>query len=206
MPIVLFDRITEALDTHKVIVDNYKASYEATCHLLNNGYKKIACILNAPHLSIAIERTAGYRQALLDNNIEPDEDLIKVCRLRGALQKEVEKAVDELLKLKLRPDCNTGLSDKLTTGCLRVLQAKKIRVPEEIGLIGFSNSDLAGLLNPSLSVIRQTALEMGEIATRLLIEMIEAKCPVTDFKRMVLQTQLITRSSSVSILKQKTQV
>lgn len=77
-------------------------------------------------------------------------------------------------------------------------------MPEEVGLIGFSKSDLAELLN--LSVIRQPALEMGEIATRLLIELIEAKRPVSDFKRMVLQTQLITRSSSVSLLKQKAQV
>lgn len=197
LPIVLFDRITEDMDTHKVIIDNYRASYEATTHLLKQGYKKIACIGNAPHLSIAKERIAGYKEALTDHNITANPNLIKECGQGAALSKEVEKAVNEILKIKNRPDAIIALSDKITTGCLRALQAKKIKVPDEMGLIGFSNSDVAELFNPSLTVIRQPAFEMGQIATSLLLNIIESKRPVKEFSCKVLETELIVRNSTV---------
>lgn len=196
LPIVFFDRITEELNTHKVIVDNFKGAYNATAHLLQQGYQRIACILNAAHLSIARERIAGYKQALADNEIAFDESLMKECQQGGAIHHEVERAVQELLAMQPRPQAIIGLSDKLTTGCLRTLQAHKVRVPDDIGLVGFSNSDLTELLNPSLTIIRQPAFEMGEIATKLLLEVIEAKRPVTEFKRVVLETELIVRNSS----------
>jgi len=197
LPIVFFDRITEELETHKVIVDNFKASYQATTHLIQQGYKKIACIANAVHLSIAKERVAGYKEALANNNITPDLNLIKECEQGGALHKEVQKAVNEICKIKPRPDAILALSDKITTGCLRVLQAKNIQIPDEIGLLGFSNSDITDLLNPSLTIIRQPAFEMGQKATALLIDLIESKRPVKDFSREVLQTELIVRNSTV---------
>ncbi len=196
LPIVFFDRVTEELNTHRVVVDNFKSTYEATLHLINGGYKRIACILNAPHLSIAQERIAGYKAALKEKGFEPDESLIKTCQQGGALHQEVEKAVNEILKMKPRPDAIIGLSDKLTTGCLRVLQAKKIKVPEEMGLLGFSNSDLTELLDPPLTIIRQPAFEMGEISTQLLIDIIESKRPTRDYTKRTLETELIVRRSS----------
>ena len=87
-----------------------------------------------------------------------------------------------LLSLKSKPDALLALSDKLTTGCLRILNTKKIKVPADMGLIGFSNSDLTELIGPPLSIIKQPAFEMGEMATDLLIQLIESKRPVTDFE------------------------
>ena len=196
MPIVFFDRITEEMSTHKVIVDNYKATYKATEHLVQQGYKRISCIINAPHLSIAQERIAGYKQALEDNNYEVDETLIQCCSAGGSIQQEVERAMNTLLSFNPKVDAIAGLSDKLTIGALKVLQQKNIKIPEEIGLVGFSNSDLSELLNPSLTIVRQPAFEMGEIATDLLIQLIESKRPTKDFERLVLQTELIIRESS----------
>ncbi|MEP6677165.1 MAG: LacI family DNA-binding transcriptional regulator [Ferruginibacter sp.] len=195
-PIVFFDRITDEIITHKVIADNFQGAYNATQHLINRGYKNIAALANAEHLSIAQERLKGYRQAMADNDLPVNNNSIMYCNHGGVIFSEVQKAVKELYKTKLKPDAILGLSDKLTTGCLKALNAKGMNIPEDVGLIGFSNSDLTDLLNPSLSVIKQPAFEMGEISTELLLQLIESKRPVKEFETKVLDTELIIRESS----------
>lgn len=198
MPIVFFDRIVEEIKTHKVIVDNFKGAYDATNHLIKNGYRQIAAIANNEILSITKERIAGYKAALAANGIREKETLIKYCPHGTVKLSEVDKAVTELLSLKTKPDAFLCLSDKITTGCLRTLKEKGIKVPDNIGLIGFSNSDLTELTDPPLSIIKQPAIEMGEIATTLLLELIESKRPVTKFETKVLAPQLIIQQSSAS--------
>lgn len=196
MPIVFFDRIVGDIDTHKVIVDNYKGAYDATIHLIDSGYTRIAAVSNPVVLSIGKERLAGYKAALADRGIKADDSLIKYCQHGGMIVSEVENAIDELLQLPKKPDAILATADKLTTNCLRILKARKIAVPADIGLIGFSNTDLTELLDPPLSVIRQPAFEMGEIATTLLLNLIESKRPVTEYETRVLSTELLVRGST----------
>jgi DNA-binding LacI/PurR family transcriptional regulator len=196
MPIVFFDRIVNEINTHKVIVDNYKGAYDATATLIREGYKNIAAITNNEILSITRERLAGYRAALADHDMEEKKSFVKYCAHGGLIIDEVQVAMEELLELKTRPDALLALSDKLTTGCLRVLKAKKINVPEDIGLMGFSNSDITELIDPPLSIIKQPAIQMGEIAIELLLQLIESKRPVTNFETKVLAPELILRDSS----------
>ena len=196
LPLVFFDRIVDEINTHKVIADNYKGAYDATAHLIKNGYERIAILANAEVLSITKERLAGYRAALTDNNIELNDALVKYCHHGGMIFSEVEEAVNELLNLEERPDAIFASADKLTTGCLRILKAKGIEVPGEIALTGFSNTDLTELLQPSLTIVKQPAFEMGEVAMKFLIQLIESKRPVTDFETRVLPTQLFVREST----------
>lgn len=196
MPIVFFDRIVDEIQTHKVIADNFKGAYDATAHLISCGYKRIATLCNTVFLSIGKERLAGYKAALKDHGMEPDESLIRYCQHGGMVAAEMDQAMDELFSLQNPPDALFAAADKLTTGCLRALRAKGLSVPKDVGLIGFSNSELTELLNPSLSVIRQPAFEMGEVATSLLLELIESKRPVTDFQSRVLSTEMVIRSST----------
>lgn len=196
LPIVFFDRIVDEINTHKVIADNYKGAYDATTHLINNGYERVAILANANVLSITKERLAGYKAALSDNNMDPNESHIKYCQHGGMIFSEVEEAVNSLLNMKERPDAIFASADKLTTGCLRILKSKKIDVPGEMALTGFSNTDLTELLQPSLTVIKQPAFEMGEVAATFLIQLIESKRPVTDFETRVLPTELFIREST----------
>ncbi|MEO5564234.1 MAG: LacI family DNA-binding transcriptional regulator [Chitinophagaceae bacterium] len=196
MPIVFFDRVVNEINTHKVIVDNYKGAYNATMALLKEGYKNIAAIANSESLSITSERLAGYKAALGNHGKQDKEPVIKFCAHGGLILEEVEEAIGELLNLKTRPDALLALGDKLTTGSLRVMKSNNIRVPQDIGLMGFSNSDITELIDPSLSIIKQPAFEMGEIATDLLLQLIESKRPVTDFETKVLEPELIIRDSS----------
>lgn len=196
LPIVLFDRIADEIKTHTVVSDNFQGAYDATEHLIKNGYKKIAALTNSEFLSITSERLAGYREALLAHDIKPINSWVKHCFYGGMIFSEIEEAVNNLLTQKNKPDAIFTTSDKLTTGCLKTLIRRGIRVPDEIAVIGFSNTDIPELLNPSLSVIRQPAYEMGKAATELLLQLIESKRPIKDFEKRVLTPEIQIRDSS----------
>ncbi|HKB42874.1 MAG TPA: LacI family DNA-binding transcriptional regulator [Chitinophagaceae bacterium] len=205
LPIVFFDRIVDEIKTHKVIADNFRGAYDATAHLINNGYRRIATVSNPEVLSIAKERLAGYKTALADHNIETADSLIKFCQHGGMIVSEVEAVMNELFTSKQKPDAILASADKLTTGCFRILKTKGLSVPGDVGLIGFSNTDLTELLDPPLSIIKQPAFEMGEAATSFLLQLIESKRPVTDFETRVLPTELLIRGSTrMKNVKEKT--
>ena len=196
MPIVFFDRIIDEINTHKVTVDNYQGAYDATRYLVENGYKHIAAIANNEILSISKDRLAGYKAALADHGLKADDAFIKYCDHGGLILSEVEQAVKELISLPTKPDAILGLGDKLTTGALRILKSMNWKVPDNMGLLGFSNSETSELIEPPLSIIKQPAFEMGEIATDLLLQLIESKRPVTEFVTRKLAPQVIIRESA----------
>ncbi|MEO6541002.1 MAG: LacI family DNA-binding transcriptional regulator [Ferruginibacter sp.] len=202
-PIVFFDRITDGIETHKVVADNYKGGYDATQHLIDAGYKKIAHLTSASHLSISRERLEGYKAALRDNNIPLNESYIKNCNHGGMIYKELEDAVKSLVDLKDKPDAIFSAGDRLTVSCLAALRAIGLKIPEDIALVGFSNSPLVELMNPSLTAVKQPAFEMGQTATELLIKLIESKRAVTEFETIVLQTEVIVRDSSATKVAKK---
>jgi DNA-binding LacI/PurR family transcriptional regulator len=197
LPIVFFDRVTSEINTHKVIADNFKGAYDATEHLINNGFKRIGHITSAPYLSISMERLEGYKEALRKNNIEYDEKLVQHCHNGGMIYDEVEDALKKMFKLKQKPDALFTAGDRLTTTCMQALQKLGKKIPDDIAIIGFTNTTIGELFNPSLSVVRQPAFEIGQVATELLISMIESKRPVTEFENKVLQTEMIIRESSM---------
>ncbi|MBC7828966.1 MAG: LacI family DNA-binding transcriptional regulator [Chitinophagaceae bacterium] len=196
LPIVFFDRIFDDIETHKVMVNNFKGSFDATSHLIKNGYRHIAHLANSDSLSITRERAAGYCEALKHHGIEVDESYIKYCAHGGMLYQEVEEALNLIMKHERLPQAVFAAGDKLTTGFLRYFKAKGIKVPEQIALAGFSNLDLTDLLNPSLTVVRQPAFEMGKAATNLLLSQVESKRPVNTFQKIVLEPELLIRDSS----------
>ncbi len=195
LPIVLFDRIAPGIDTHTIIVDNFKGTYEATEHLIHNGYSKIAAISNSEFLSISSERLAGYKEALNSNGIKINNDYIKHCFYGGMVFSEVEEAINQLLTLKDPPEAIVTLSDKLTIGSLKTIKRRGLKIPADIALVGFSNSDLTELTDPPLTVVRQPALEMGKAATELLLQLIESKRPITEFEKRILSPEFIIMES-----------
>ena len=195
-PIVFFDRITDEIETHKVVADNYKGAYSATQHLIDAGYTKIAHLTSSAHLSISIERLNGYKAALQDNNIAFNEAYLKNCNHGGMIFNELEDAVKSLVSLKDRPDAIFSAGDRLTLNCLRVLKTLELKVPDDIALVGFSNSSFGELITPGLTTVKQPAAEMGQTAAELLIKLIESKRAVTEFETIELQSELIVRDSS----------
>lgn len=198
LPIVFFDRVSNEIDTHKVIVDNLGGAYQATIHLLDSGYKNIAHITSSVTSSVTNQRLAGYVDALVERGIEVKEQNIKYCLHGGLNLDELEQAIDELMQTEPRPDAILTASDRITTSTMTLLHKKNIRIPQDVALVGFSNTVLADVLNPSLTSVHQPAFEIGRKATEMLLSIINSKRPVTEFENVILPTELFIRSSSAS--------
>jgi LacI family transcriptional regulator len=195
LPIVFFDRITDEINTHKVTANNYLGAFHATEHLIFQGYKKIAHITSSPSLSITTERLKGYKDALQKHNIPFNDSLIKHCNYGGMVLAEIETAIAELQNGRIKPDAVFTASDRITTLCFELV--KDLKLKKELGFAGFTNSKVGQLFNPPMTVVKQPAFEIGQMATQLLIEMIESKRPIVDFQTKILDTELIIRESSL---------
>ncbi|HMF74008.1 MAG TPA: LacI family DNA-binding transcriptional regulator [Flavitalea sp.] len=190
LPIVFFDRVIDAFDTHKVTSNNKEGTRNAIQALIDKGYKKIAHLANASHLSITRERLEGYWQALVENDLEVEERMIRYCHHGGRLQQEVEDAVYSIINMDDKPDAIFVASDRLSIGCLTAL--KKLSPDSTHPVVcGFSNSDILNTLQPEFMCVRQPAFEMGEVAMNMLIQLIESKKRVTKFESIVLDTELL---------------
>jgi LacI family transcriptional regulator len=195
LPIVFFDRITDQIDTHKVVANNYMGAFHATEHLIFEGFQRIAHITSSTCLSITRERLEGYKDALSKHHIAFNEALVQHCNHGGMIVEEVEDAINKLYGLPIAPDAIFTAGDRLTTVCFGIL--KRMPQPKEPGFTGFTNTILADLFEPPLTVVQQPAFEIGQVATEKLIQIIESKRPITDFETRVLDTNLIIRNSSL---------
>lgn len=198
LPIVFFDRIPKQISTHKVRANNFTGAFEATEHLILNGYKQIAHLTAAAHLSTTLERLEGYQAALQKYDIPFRPELVEHCHQGGKIADDIEQAVYRQINLKNPAAAIFAASDRLSIGCLKALKKFNISVPTKMALAGFTNSDATDLLNPSLTSVRQPAFEMGQIATEMLIQILESRYPIEDFETRTLDTELFVKNSTKS--------
>jgi LacI family transcriptional regulator len=170
-------------------------------HLLDSGFKHIAHITSSVSSSVTYERLYGYKQALSESGLEIDERYIKYCHHGGKDLDEIQQAIDELLLLDIKPDAIVTASDRITTSTLTLLHKLNVKIPQDIALVGFTNTVLADVLNPSLTSVHQPAFEIGRKATEMLLSIINSKRPVTEFENVVLPTELFIRNSSLKSIK-----
>ncbi|HEX8607115.1 MAG TPA: substrate-binding domain-containing protein, partial [Pedobacter sp.] len=136
--------------------------------------------------------------ALIDEGIEFRPELLRSCDYTDSqkLAKDLEAAILFYMKLKNRPDAIFTATDQITTRCLAILNKLGYNIPEDIAVIGFTNTDLAEALNPSLSTVNQPAFEIGELAAGKLIELIEKKHNDIEFETIMLPTEIHVRNST----------
>lgn len=176
-PIVLIDRIEFDLHTHKIGVDSERGAYEATQHLIDMGREQII-VLNGQNIGVAEKRLSGYKKALMANYIDYNEKLIihvDYGQSRQDLIKNLKATLITTLSNLEKPIGLFGTTDTLTISVLGILSELNIRVPEDIAVIGFANTEAADSMNPSLSAVVQPAIEMGYKGVEKLIELIESK-------------------------------
>ncbi len=192
-PVIQFDKITDEVDTTKVIVDDFVGAYNAVTHLLDQGYQKIAHIRGRIDVKNASERFEGYASALADRGIPMDSDWIKICSLIN--EEEGFRFAKELMEGPNPPDAIFCITDLVALGVLKYLKTVNVAVPGQVGVVGFSNWKLAEVVSPSLTSVDQHGYEMGEKATNLLIEKIQAHDD-SSTETYILQTTLVRRESS----------
>lgn len=193
LPLVLFDRVSDKIETHKVAADNFDGAFKATEHLILAGRTRIAHITSPSLLSITKERLAGYRAALEKYQIQYDETLVKYC---GFGAEEAKKIIEELIETQ-KPDAIFTTSDRLALDCFSAIKVKNISMPKDVAFIGFTNLKVAHLLDPPLSTVVQPAFEIGQAAAELLLDSIERKPHnVEQFRSIKIPTEMVIRNSS----------
>jgi LacI family transcriptional regulator len=192
-PVVQFDKVLDDINTPKVIVDDFQGAYEAVKHLIHEGYSKIAHINGLPHVKNSQERLRGYRKALSDHGMEVSESWVLHCH--DIIEEEGFAFAKELMTSENPPDAIFCITDLVAMGVMKYLKQAKIKIPKEVGVIGFSNWDMANFVSPSLSSIDQYAYQMGEKAMELLVEAIKNN---EVGKNQILETKpgLVVRESS----------
>lgn len=201
-PFVIFDRTTYPLQTHKVGVLNAEGTAEACRHLIAQGHQHIA-ILGGSHQGITADRIMGYRKAHQDAAIPVNEDYIIYLNIKSTaeLHLGLEANFAKLLQLPCPPTAIVGISDTITTHSLGILAKMGIKVPEQLAVIGFANTELAFSLKPSLSTIQQPAQEIGETSFIKLYEILHKKYRnQIDWEDIKLPTYMQIRRSTENTL------
>jgi LacI family transcriptional regulator len=170
VPLVLFDRSNDSLHIPSVVIDDFQGAYTATTHLIEQGYNRIAHLTGPLQFQIFQNRFNGYQAALAAYGIALDETLI--CN--GDISIEAgKKAADYFLQLSDPPDAIFAVEDFSALGLMKRLKEHNVRIPEEMGIIGFANEDFDEHITPALSSIDQQTVNMGREAFKLLIGLIE---------------------------------
>lgn len=190
LPVVCVDRGLSKIDVDLIVVDNYKGAYEAVERLIKNGHVRIAYIGGLYSIPTTRQRKEGYLEALLEYGIVVDEDLIK---LGDSKHESGKRLAAELLDLTHPPTAFFTGNNLITLGALETIHARKLKIPQDIAIIGFDDMSWSISLNPPLTAVSQPGYEIGRRAASMLFERIEE--PDREAVKVVLKTKLIVRSS-----------
>ena len=192
IPVVFFDRSYDDFEGHFVTGNDFESSKRATQHLIENGAKRIAYLVINQKVSIGKLRMEGYKEALKENGITVREELI----LDTENDEVVNRAAIRELLQKYKPDGIFASVERLAISTIRVATEEGLRIPEDLKLICFSCLDIADLLNPALSVVKQPAFAMGKEAANFLFQTLKKPAEGQQPKAMLLESSLIFQESS----------
>ncbi|GAB3654415.1 LacI family DNA-binding transcriptional regulator [Echinicola sediminis] len=192
IPVVQVDKIIDEFDTPKVVVNDYAGAFQAVEHLIQLGYKRIAHIRGRLIVQHSNERYRGYAEALEQNGMQLPEAFVKVCDL--LTEEEGYGFAKELMALPDPPDAIFCVTDLVALGVMKYLREQHISVPEQVGVVGFSNWKLGEIVSPTLSTVHQPGYELGEKAMELLLNKIN-KGMQSPNEKVVLSADLIIRES-----------
>ena len=196
IPLVMFDKIAKLSNCSKIIIDDQKAGFDATQHLIDKGCKKIAHIRGPLNPQNSIDRYLGYKKALEKNNIPFDSKLVYTCE-KVTFEEGLE-FTKQLIEEHPDVDGIFAITDLVAVGAVAYCNEQKIAIPNDIKIIGFSNWFMSQVITPKLSTVEQPSHEMGIAAFDLLLEEMKARKEESEYnpKTIELETQIIVRESS----------
>ena len=157
-----------------VTVNNRLGAYEATCHLLQLGHRRIAHIQGPLNYQVSQDRFRGYCEALEEAGLSVDSTLV----IPGDFKPTSGQAGAKLLfDLPERPTAIFAASDSMAYGVMTAAREYGLRLPEDIALVGFDDLSSSAHMHIPLSTVRQPFYEMGQVALTLLLSLVEASHP-----------------------------
>ena len=194
VPLVMFDKVSDKIPCTQVIIDEEIAAYNVVEHLINTGKKRIAIIKETENSFNSEKRYAGYLRALKEHDIQIDEKII--LSTEDISLKKGRMMTNILLSLKNRPDAIFAITDTAAIGAIKALHKYKVKIPEEIAVVGFSNSIHSTIIQPALTTVDQPGEKIGKTAVKYLVKEIENQKNEITTKTITVKTNLIVRDST----------
>ena len=193
IPLIFFDRVIDEIESIRIVNNDFEGAFQATSHLLDMGYKRIASFAGPLHLNIYNDRNKGYEAALKKYGIPIDQSII----IQSNMKKESGyKHMEQLMESDNPPDALFSASDYAALGALEYLKDYNIKVPEKVGVVGFSNENFTSLVTPKMTTVDQHASEIGRYAAKLFFEEMENPSINLIARTVTLNPTLIIRDSS----------
>ena len=192
-PLVFADRVAYEMEGDKVLIDNFEAGFNATSHLIEQGYKQIGHLAGAQQRHVYQKRLEGYIAALKNHNIKPEDSLIYYSKLSHEDGRDGAKT---LLKQDLKPDAIFASNDTSAIGFMQYAEESGLSIPHDIGIVGFNNDPISSIVKPQLSTVDHPAMEIGKKAAELILDKISGKSQITIPHTITFKTKLIVRESS----------
>lgn len=190
IPLVFFGRTCLPDLFSSVTANGDVAAKKATQHLIDTGSRRIAFLGGPNHLDMVKRRKHGYLEALRDNRIPIDRELVVCNRIDFDL---VVEATKQLLQIENRPDAILAVNDTVTFAAFTAIKEMGLRIPEDVALIGFTDDQHARYVTPQMSAIEDQSYKMGCVAYDLLQKSISGD--PNKYKKIVPQ-KLVIRGTS----------
>ena len=197
VPVMFFDRVEQDGNNTVVVIDNDKCGYVATTHLIEQGCKQIVHITSSLKRNVYSQRFKGYKDALFDNGIDFNENLLIVSDLS---EKAGIEAALKVLKMKPLPDGAFITNDFVAAVFMRTIKEHGVSIPGDIAIVGFNNDAIGKLIEPALTTINYPGVDVGEIAARNLIKHLKGISNIHQTNTIVVRSDLIIRKSSLKNL------
>ena len=193
VPLIFFDRVYESSNTISIVNNDVEGAFQAVNHLVDMGYMRIAHIAGPEYINIYRNRKQGYIQALINNNIEIDNSIVITNNLR---YEAGEEAAKELMLLKNPPDAIFSSSDYAALGAMNWLKENGYKIPEDIGIVGYSNEKFTSFISPALTTVDQHSLEMGKYSAKTFFDLKKSEKQDLILNSLTINPKLIIRESS----------
>ena len=193
IPVIFFDRVVEHEHCPSIFIDNCKAAYNITTHLIEQGCKRIVHIAGNQLRNVYRDRFNGYKKALEDHKITFDDELLIINDLSAHAGIQ---AAQQILKMTVMPDGVFASNDLCAISCMQVLKSEGIKIPKDIAFAGFNNDPTSCVIEPNLTTIDYKGYEMGEVAAKVLIGHLDRNNDLQQTHSLILRSELIVRDSS----------
>src|SRR5699024_5963508 len=197
IPLILFDRYNDTVNSDVVAIDDFKGAYEAVSHLIKQGCDKIAHMAGTLDVQIYSERFRGYKKALKDNKLIFDDSLVIESDL--TLEDGRNLASHFLDKID-GIDAIFTSNDYAALGAIQVLKEHNLCIPDDVAIVGFSNENFTSFVTPTVTSVKQHSRKMGQVAAQLFLDQIpsaQESSSTIPVQKRILSPELIIRESSL---------
>ena len=193
-PVIFVDRVPQKIEGFRVMIDNAATAREATQHLIDQGCRRIALLGGARNQVIYQERERGYRQAMSENGVEIDEQLVLASNRLN--MDEGHNFIRHLFEEGHNPDGIFSTMDIAAVGAMKYAHSAGIKIPDDLAVIGFNDDPVCEIIEPQLSSMSHPAADMGRKALQQALHIANLETPLPP-KMVYLDTGLVVRASSL---------